>query len=101
VVKKGLAIYEKHGLAQYGLPTFGHGLGTCARTRPFINLRSVDVVQPGMVVALGTHLYRDKVGGMRLEYPLLVTETGPEPLMKTPPKVQFVRAGESVSVATA
>lgn len=90
VVKKGMAIYEKHGLTQHGLPTFGHGLGTCARTRPFINLRSEDIVQAGMVVALGTHLYRDKVGGMRLEYPLRVTETGSEPLMKTPPKVQFV-----------
>jgi Xaa-Pro dipeptidase len=101
VVKKGLAVYEKHGLAQHGLPTFGHGLGTCARTRPFINLRSEDVVQPGMVVALGTHLYKDKVGGMRLEYPLLVTETGPEPLMKTAPKVQFVRAESAASAPLA
>lgn len=90
VVKKGLAVYDKHGFSQYGLPTFGHGLGTCVRTRPVINLRSEDVVQSGMVVALGTHLYHDKIGGMRLEYPLLITESGPEPLMKTPPRVQFV-----------
>lgn len=101
VVRKGLAIYEKHGLAQHGLPTFGHGLGTCARTRPFINLGSTDVVQPGMVVAMGTHLYREKVGGMRLEYPLLVTETGSEPLMKTAPKVQFVRAESPAAAAAA
>src|SRR3546814_6323171 len=51
---------------------------TCARTRPFINLRSQDVVQAGMVVALGTHLYVPKVGGMRLEFPLLVTDKGGE-----------------------
>ena len=40
-----------------------------APTRPFINLRSHDEVTPGMVVALGTHLYRPGLGGMRLEYP--------------------------------
>ncbi|MCA0327610.1 MAG: Xaa-Pro peptidase family protein [Proteobacteria bacterium] len=90
VVKKGLAVFDKHGLTDYCLPTFGHGLGTCARTRPFINLRSKDVVQAGMVVALGTHLYMPEVGGMRLEFPLLVTEGAAEPLMKTPPKVHFV-----------
>lgn len=90
VVKKGLAVFEKHKLSDYCLPTFGHGLGTCARTRPFINLRSKDVVQPGMVMALGTHLYMPNVGGMRLEFPLLATEGAAEPLMKTPPKVHFV-----------
>lgn len=90
VVKKGLAVFERHGLADYCLPTFGHGLGTCARTRPFINLRSQDVVQKDMVVALGTHLYVPKVGGMRLEFPLLVTENGGEPLMEAPAEVHFV-----------
>lgn len=90
VVRKGLAVFERHGLTDYCLPTFGHGLGTCARTRPFINLRSDDVVQPGMVMALGTHLYMPKVGGMRLEFPLLTTEAAAEPLMKTPAKVHFV-----------
>lgn len=90
VVTKGLAVFERHGLRDYCLPVFGHGLGTCARTRPFINLHSQDEVQPNMVVALGTHLYMPKVGGMRLEFPLRVTETTPEPLMSTPPKVHFV-----------
>lgn len=90
VVKKGLAIFDRHGLRDYCLPVFGHGLGTCARTRPFINLHSQDEVQPNMVVALGTHLYMPTVGGMRLEFPLRVTEAAAEPLMKTPPKVHFV-----------
>lgn len=83
----GVKVFEKHGLAEYGLPLFGHGLGTCARTRPFINLRSRDEVRAGMVVALGTHLYRPQLGGMRLEYPVLVTEHGSEPLVRTPAKV--------------
>jgi Xaa-Pro aminopeptidase len=90
VVREGLAVFERHRLSDYCLPTFGHGLGTCARTRPFVNLRSTDVVKPGMVMALGTHLYVPDAGGMRLEFPLLATEGAAEPLMKTPPKVHFV-----------
>lgn len=90
-VRQGIAVFEKHGFAEYGLPLFGHGLGTDARTRPFVNLNSQDIVQPGMVIALGTHLYKPGVGGARLEYPVLITESGGEPLAKTPAKVHFVQ----------
>lgn len=88
-VKDGIATFERHGLKEFSLPLFGHGLGTCARTRPFLNLRSDDTVQPGMVVALGTHLYVPGSGGMRLEYPAVITERGAEPLVETPPRVHF------------
>lgn len=89
-VREGIACFEKHGFADFGLPLFGHGLGTCARTRPFLNLRSDDTIQPGMVVALGTHLYVPQQGGMRLEYPAAVTESGAVPLVETPAKVHYV-----------
>lgn len=75
---------------QFGLPLFGHGLGTCARTRPFMNASSDDVLAPGMVIALGTHFYQPGVAGMRLEYPMLITEQGAEALAPTPPKVQLI-----------
>jgi len=90
VVKNGLAVFARHGLSDYCVPAFGHGLGTCARTRPFINLHSKDMIQANMVVALGTHLYVPDVGGMRLEFPLLVTDSGGQALMRTPPKVHFI-----------
>jgi len=72
---------------KYGLPLFGHGLGTCARTRPFMNASSDDVLAPGMVIALGTHYYEPPIAGMRLEYPVLITQNGAEALAPTPPKV--------------
>jgi Xaa-Pro aminopeptidase len=75
---------------QFGLPLFGHGLGTCARTRPFMNASSDDVLAPGMVIALGTHFYQPGVAGMRLEYPVLITLAGMEALAPTPPKVQLI-----------
>lgn len=89
-VKEGLAIFEKHGFTKFGLPLFGHGLGTDARTRPFINLRSEDIVTPGMVVALGTHIYVPNLGGMRMEYPIHITERGSEPLVETSAKTHYV-----------
>lgn len=89
-VKDGIATFERYGMKDYGLPFFGHGLGTCARTRPFLTPRSDDVVEPGMVVALGTHLYVPQHGGLRLEYPTLITENGAEPLVETPPRVQLL-----------
>jgi Xaa-Pro dipeptidase len=88
---EGIKVFEKRGMAEYGLPLFGHGLGTCARTRPFLNLRSDDIVQENMVIALGTHLYHPEIGGMRLEYPILIGPHGSEPLVDTPAKVQFKR----------
>lgn len=86
-VREAVAVFAKYGMQDYGLPLFGHGLGTCARTRPFINLASTDAVRPGMVAALGTHLYVPGVGGARLEYPILINEKGAEALCATPAKV--------------
>jgi len=81
------AYFEDKGFGDVGLPLFGHGLGTCARTRPFINTASTDVVQQGMVVALGCHLYVPGHGGMRLEYPAVVEANGLQPLGNWAPRV--------------
>lgn len=89
-VAAGVAAFERHGLQEFGLPLFGHGLGTCARTRPFMNGNSGDVLAPGMVIALGTHFYQPGVAGMRLEYPVLIGEKGAEPLSKFPARVQYL-----------
>ncbi|RAI38308.1 M24 family metallopeptidase [Rhodoplanes roseus] len=87
--RDGIAAFARTGFERFGLPLFGHGLGTCARTRPFMNLASDDVLAPGMVIALGTHLYQPGVAGMRLEYPVLIGETGAEPLAQTPARVHL------------
>lgn len=79
--------FEKAGFGDLGLPLFGHGLGTCARTRPFINPSSTDVVTEGMAIALGCHLYVPGEGGLRLEYPAHVTASGLQPLGDMPPRV--------------
>lgn len=92
VCRQAADVFDKHGLAEYGLPMFGHGLGTCARLRPFMGVKSKDVLRPGMVLALGTHLYRPPYGGLRLEYPVLITETAAEPLCETLASVYYAPA---------
>ncbi|MFG1358473.1 M24 family metallopeptidase [Xanthobacter pseudotagetidis] len=87
---EGHAVFARHGFGALGLPLFGHGLGTCARTRPFVNPSSTDTVREGMVIALGTHLYVPGVGGLRLEYPTVITAAGGEGLSGLPPKVRYL-----------
>lgn len=91
ICSQALKVFSKYGFENYGLPMFGHGLGTCARLQPFLNPKSEDILSPMMVLALGTHLYEPGVGGLRLEHPVMITESGAESLCKTTPKVYFVK----------
>ena len=85
--QKAFKVFANHGFQDFGLPMFGHGLGTDARTRPFMNPKSQEVLKAGMVISIGTHLYKPGVGGARQEYPLLITETGAESLSRHPAKI--------------
>jgi Xaa-Pro aminopeptidase len=88
---QAIKIFEKHSLSNCGSPRFGHGLGTCARLRPFLSTKSEDVLKPGMVFALGTGILRPNFGGLRLEYPVLITDSKAEPLCMTPARVHRVK----------
>ena len=90
VCKEAFSIFARRGLEKFGLPMFGHGLGTCARQRPFLHPATEDTAVEGMTFALGTHLYKPGVGGLRLEYPAVITKTGAEPLCPFPAKAQCV-----------
>lgn len=90
VVGQGIEVYKKHGLFDYCLPRFGHGIGVCARTGPLLNAANREVFRTGMTFAMGAHLYRPGVGGLRLEYPVLIGEKHAEQLPSTPMKVHIV-----------
>ena len=89
-VAKGIDVYKKHGLYEYCLPRFGHGLGVCVRTAPSLKLNNKERFQPGMTFAFGAHLYKPGVGGLRLEYPIAVGKEKAYQLAKTPMKVHIV-----------
>ncbi len=80
VTRPAFEVIDDFGLADVKVPLFGHGLGTCARTPPLLTLDNEQQFQSGMAMALGVHLYQPGVGGMRIEQPLVVTDSGAEPL---------------------
>ena len=80
VAALGMSVYNRYGLMEYAVPSFGHGLGVCARTEPNITPMSSGILMEGMVIAMGAHLYQPGVGGMMLEYPVLIGKNGPEKL---------------------
>lgn len=90
VVEAGIAVYRRYGLEQYCVPSFGHGLGVCARTGPVLRSHNKTELQSGMVMAMGAHLYWPGVGGMRLEYPVLIGKERAESLGSIPFRTHYI-----------
>lgn len=90
LVERAFSVVEKHGMAEWGVRAFGHGLSTCARTPPYMVHGNQAELKANMVLALGTHLYNPNIGGMRLELPVLITDSGAEALSKWPSKLHCI-----------
>ena len=58
--------------------SLGHGVGLQVHEKPSLGRRS-DEVKPGDVVAVEPGLYFPKIGGVRLEDTVLITDSGCEP----------------------
>ncbi|MGE5396489.1 MAG: M24 family metallopeptidase [Chitinophagales bacterium] len=76
----------EHNYAQYVVPIFGHGLGTCGDEfyPPVLNYPPWNnmILEPNMVEEAYLQLNIPDVGGFRLEAPLLITARGNEMLCK-------------------
>lgn len=70
--------------AEHFISFFGHGLGTTARIEPTIVPSNENELQPNSVVVALTYVGTPDIGGMRLEVPVLITESGTDILAKTP-----------------
>jgi len=72
------------GVDQITIPSFSHGLGLDARIPPTIGPGNMFVLEENMIVELIMQMTDPPIGGMRLEYPVVVRSYGEEPLCKTP-----------------
>ena len=72
------------GVDDYIVPSFSHGLGLDARIPPSINPGSEFVLQENMAIELILQMTQPNVGGMRLEYPIIIRDFGAEPLSRMP-----------------
>ncbi|MBQ9102236.1 MAG: aminopeptidase P family protein [Treponema sp.] len=77
----GLVADEVFKKAKREMPhTLGHGIGLEIHEFPRVSAKQTDdlVFKPGMIVTLEPGLYDSKLGGVRLENDVLITENGNE-----------------------
>ena len=88
IARKAVNVAEKHGYANDVLFGFGHGIGGVGNESYPLILDMVPwsemVLEPNMVEIAAVVLNRPGVGGMRLEAPVWIKESGNEVLPKTP-----------------
>lgn len=90
VHRAAYAVFEAHGLAQYGYGRCGHSVG--------LNIHDVyeypdPPLEPGVVVVIEPFLMLPDEGiGIRLEVGVLITETGHEILPHPPQEIEAVEA---------
>ena len=78
------AEFEKLNLSQYICHSLGHGVGLEIHESPTLSRLSDEILKPGMVVTVEPGLYVPRVGGVRIEDTVLVTEDGFEVLTQSP-----------------
>ncbi|MBS0222365.1 MAG: aminopeptidase P family protein [Proteobacteria bacterium] len=78
------ARFQALGLEREWRHHVGHSVGLLEREPPYLDIGSVEVLEPGMLVTVEPGLYRDGVGGFRHSDCVLITEQGAEILTEYP-----------------
>ncbi len=71
-------VIEAAGYGPQFVHSLGHGVGLEIHEAPFLNARSEEVLEPGMVITLEPGVYLPGRGGVRIEELALVTTNGIE-----------------------
>jgi len=86
--------FEKHGYgttrtksASGFIHSTGHGVGIDIHESPSIGEAGIDPLKPGNIVTVEPGLYYPRIGGVRIEDMVLVTENGCVNLTKSPKKL--------------
>jgi Xaa-Pro aminopeptidase len=71
---------------KYFTHSLGHGVGMEVHEAPGVSTRSDVILEPGMVITIEPGIYKAKIGGVRIEDTLVVTEGGCEVITKSTKK---------------
>jgi len=77
-------VIERAGYGPRFVHSLGHGVGLEIHEAPFLNSRSEEVLEPGMVITVEPGIYLPGKGGVRIEELGVVTESGVRLLSHAP-----------------
>jgi Xaa-Pro aminopeptidase len=80
--------FKDHGFLDLVRHHTGHGLGMEGHERPFLDIGSEDVLQPGMIFSCEPGIYERGLGGFRHSDTFVVTEDGIEVLTEYPREIE-------------
>ena len=83
-----VSVFEEYGFAEYFPHLTGHGLGCDIHENPIIDENQEIELKPGMITTIEPGIYKEGVGGARLEDMVLITDTGYEILTEAPRDLQ-------------
>ncbi len=83
-------VLKGHGLDKEFVHSTGHGLGLEIHEGPRLGKSEKRKLEAGMVITIEPGVYREGVGGVRIEDTVLVTATGPEVLTPTPKELMSI-----------
>lgn len=77
-------VLAKEGLERWFVHSTGHGIGLEIHEEPRLGRRQRQRLQPGMVVTIEPGVYEPRIGGIRIEDDVVVTDEGAEVLTTLP-----------------
>jgi Xaa-Pro dipeptidase len=80
--------FKGHGVIHLVRHHTGHGLGMEGHERPFLDIGSKDILEPGMIFSCEPGIYEKGLGGFRHSDTFVVTDDGIEVLTKYPRDIE-------------
>lgn len=78
-----------HGYGEYFTHSLGHGIGVDVHERPYLSLRSEEILRENMIVSVEPGIYIDGLGGVRIEDLVVIKEGGIENLTDFDKKINL------------
>lgn len=76
-------VIKEYGYGDYFIHSTGHGVGLEIHEWPRVSQADETVLKPGMVITVEPGIYLPKLGGVRIEDTIVITENGARRLTRT------------------